>query len=159
MSTWKCLQYALACCLGSHTFKWSVEGVFVASPHNCSHWTQAAAFCRRAHRTVRCTLDKHCSLSGVLPRQPTVVVYSSRPLDPTVTGQSGAHWTGYYSVSGAPPVRWLTAHFMDFFTVSFGLLFLLSLGLLRIFYVFLRCCILRVFVQSSSHLVNYKYKH
>jgi hypothetical protein len=32
MSTWKCLQYVLVCCLGSHTFKWPVGGVFIASP-------------------------------------------------------------------------------------------------------------------------------
>jgi hypothetical protein len=52
------------------------------------------------------------------------------------TLQSYAHWTGYCSLSGAPPVRWLTAHFMDFFIISFGLLFLLSPRLLHIFYVF-----------------------
>jgi hypothetical protein len=32
LSTWKCLQYALVCCLGSHTLKWPVERVFIASP-------------------------------------------------------------------------------------------------------------------------------
>jgi hypothetical protein len=47
-----------------------------------------------SHRTVRCTPDKHCSLSG------------------------------------APPVRWLTAHFMDFFRFFLGLLLFLSLWLL-----------------------------
>jgi hypothetical protein len=29
MSTWKCLLYALVCCLGSHTLKWSVGVVFI----------------------------------------------------------------------------------------------------------------------------------
>jgi hypothetical protein len=87
---------------------------------------------------------------GVTPHQPTVGVCSSRLLDPTITqtirctptircyssgapdvglsaqiarcptGQSDAHQTGYCSLSGAPPVRWLTAHFMDFFVVSMG---------------------------------------
>jgi hypothetical protein len=52
-----------------------------------------AAFCRRAQWTVWCTWGIHCSLSGVLPRQPTVEVCSSRPLDPTVARLSGAHWT------------------------------------------------------------------
>jgi hypothetical protein len=41
-------------------------GVFIASPHNYSHWTEAAAFYRRAHRTVRCTPDMQYSLSGAL---------------------------------------------------------------------------------------------
>jgi hypothetical protein len=60
-------------------------GVFIASPHNYSCWTEAAAFCWRTHRTVRCIPDLHCSLSSALPCQPTVWVCSSRPLDPTVT--------------------------------------------------------------------------
>jgi hypothetical protein len=30
MSTWKCLYYSLVCCLGSHTLKWPVGGVFIA---------------------------------------------------------------------------------------------------------------------------------
>jgi hypothetical protein len=84
------------------------------------------------------------------PRLPTVGVCSSWPLDPTVarlsdayrqsgattrgrlvagssaqtarcpTRQSGAHRTCYCSLSGAPPVRWLIDHFMDFFDVSLG---------------------------------------
>jgi hypothetical protein len=80
---------------------------------------KATSFCRRAHRTVRCTPDKHCSLSGALPHHLIVGVYSSRPLDPTVT-QTVSHRTGYCSLFGVPPVRWQTAHFMDFFVVSLG---------------------------------------
>jgi hypothetical protein len=29
MVTWKCLYYVLVCCLGSHTLKWSVGGVYI----------------------------------------------------------------------------------------------------------------------------------
>jgi hypothetical protein len=65
MSTWKCLQYILICCLGFHTLKWLVGGYY-SLPHNYSHWTEAAAFYRRAHQTVRCTPDMQCSLSGAL---------------------------------------------------------------------------------------------
>jgi hypothetical protein len=53
------------------------------------------------------------------------------------TGQSGAHQIGYSSLSGVPPVRWLTVHFMDFFRRFLGLLLFLSLGLLCFFYVFI----------------------
>jgi hypothetical protein len=60
-------------------------GVFIASPTLLAVGQKATAFCRRAQRTVRCTPDKHYSLSGALPRQPTIEVCSSRPLDPTVT--------------------------------------------------------------------------
>jgi hypothetical protein len=59
--------------------------VFIASSHNYSRWTEAAAFCRRAHRTIQCPPDMQCSLSGALPRQPTDGVCSSQRLDPTIT--------------------------------------------------------------------------
>jgi hypothetical protein len=119
------------------------------------------------------------------PHQPTVEVYGSRSLDPIVarqsgvhrtvrchgprspvvglsaqtarcpTGQFGAHQTCDCSLSGAPPVRWLTTLFLDFFADSFGLLLFLSLGLLCFFLcLLLRCCILIALVQSSSHHVN-----
>jgi hypothetical protein len=86
---------------------------------------------------VRCTPDnpvlqpESAWLRAPLRRLPGVP-----PNNLVHTGQFGAHRTGYCSLSGAPLVHCLTAHFMDFFAVSFGLLFLFSLGLLRIFYVF-----------------------
>jgi hypothetical protein len=52
MSAWKCLLYALVCCLDSHTLKWSVGVVFI-DPN-----TKLAAgeklLLSAAHRTVRC---------------------------------------------------------------------------------------------------------
>jgi hypothetical protein len=62
MSTWKCLYYTLVCCLGSHTFKWSM-GEFIASPTLLAIGQKATTFCRWAHRTVWCAPDIHCSLS------------------------------------------------------------------------------------------------
>jgi hypothetical protein len=62
MSTWKCLYYALVCCLGSHTFKWSM-GVFIA-PTLLAVGQKATTFYRWAHRTFWCAPDIHCSLSG-----------------------------------------------------------------------------------------------
>jgi hypothetical protein len=139
-------------------------GVFIASTHNYSRWIESNNFLRTgqsgAHRTstVHCPVPCHASrplgsvavdrwirplprLSGAHriarcynPRAPVVGLSAQTARCPT--RQSGAHRTGYCLVSGAPPVRWLTAHFMDFFVVSFGLLFLLSLGLLHIIYVF-----------------------
>jgi hypothetical protein len=84
MSTSKCLLYALVCFLGSHTLKWPVGGIY-SLPKLLVVGQKATAFYRRAHRTVRYTPDKHCSLSGALPRQSTVGVYSSQLLDLTVT--------------------------------------------------------------------------
>jgi hypothetical protein len=151
LSTWKCLQYALVCCLGSHSSKWLVGGIY-SLPLNYSHWTEGCCFCRRAHRIVRCPGHVSRPLGSV------AVDRCIRPLpdNPVHIEQSGATTRErlvagslcrlhqivqctpdkYCSVSGAPLGRWLTAHFLDFFVVSFGLLFLLSLGLLHIFYVF-----------------------
>jgi hypothetical protein len=55
MSTWECLLYALICCLGSHTLKWSVRVVFI-DPNtklavveklllSAAHWTDWTVRC------------------------------------------------------------------------------------------------------------------
>jgi hypothetical protein len=44
MSTWKCLLYALVCCLGSHTLKWPVGVVFIGPNTISSHWTESSSF-------------------------------------------------------------------------------------------------------------------
>jgi hypothetical protein len=73
---WICLLYALICCLGPHSLKWSVGVVFISPNPHIVVGQKASTFCRRAHKTVRCTQDTvRC-----LPRQSTVGVYSSRPL-------------------------------------------------------------------------------
>jgi hypothetical protein len=119
-------------------------GVFIASPTIIAVGQKQQLFVDGrtrqfgAHRTS----TVHCPVSW--PRQPTVRVYSSRPLDPTVTQTVGctpdspvlqpesarcgplcadcpvSHRTGYCSLSGAPPGHWRTAHFMDYFVVSLG---------------------------------------
>jgi hypothetical protein len=105
---------------------------------------KAAAFCRRAHQIVRCAPDIHYSLSGVchvsrslgsvavdlwirpLPRlsgaHRTVWCYSPRAPVVGLSAQTVrvSHHTGYCSLSGVAPGRWLTAHFMDFFVDSLG---------------------------------------
>jgi hypothetical protein len=79
MSTWKCLYYALVCCLGSHTLKWPVGVVFIgpntilaireklllSAAHRIVRWpcpvrlaigSNTAGdrwYCRLSHRTVR----------------------------------------------------------------------------------------------------------
>jgi hypothetical protein len=94
-------------------------GVFIASPHNYSRWTEAIALCWWAHWTVRCTPDMHCSLSGALPRQPTFGVCSSRPL-PRL---SSAHRTvrcysprapivGLSAQTARCPTRQVTVHYL-----------------------------------------------
>jgi hypothetical protein len=73
--------------------------VFIASTPQLAVGQKATAFCRRVHRTVRCTTGHLLCSVRCTPRQPTVGACSSRPLDPTVavcpwhTGQSGAHQT------------------------------------------------------------------
>jgi hypothetical protein len=58
MSTWKCLLYALVCCLGSHTFKWPVGVVFIGPNTNLAMGEKillsaAHRKVRWGHRTVR----------------------------------------------------------------------------------------------------------
>jgi hypothetical protein len=115
MITWKCLYYALVCCLGSHTLKWPVGGVFSA-PHNYSRWTEATTFCRRAHRIVRCTPDMHCSLSGALAtsadhwglQQSTVgsdrcQTVRCTPDNPVLQPEGASLWATLRRLPGVPP--------------------------------------------------------
>jgi hypothetical protein len=45
VSTWKCIQYALVCCLGSHTFKFLVGWCIYRPQLKSSRWRKAAALC------------------------------------------------------------------------------------------------------------------
>jgi hypothetical protein len=148
-------------------------------PHNYSSWTEATTFFRRptghsgAHRTstVHCSVPYHISrpLGSVavdcwirpLPRlsvvHQTVQCYSSRTLGMGLSAQT-------VRVSHRI-VRCTTSALVDcplhgflhcFFWASFPLDSWTSTHLLCLL---LRCCILRVLVQSSSHPMNYKYKH
>ena len=83
---WICQLYDLECCLDSHTLKWPVGVVFIATNQNvavgegCWRW---------AHRTVRCTPDSvRCASHVIL----SVGVGAGRPLEALSscgTGQSG----------------------------------------------------------------------
>jgi hypothetical protein len=120
-------------------------GMFLALPHlEMAGSTKAATFCRRAHQTCTIHYPMACHISRPLgsvvvdrwirplPRLSCAhrTVWCNNPRASIVglsaqtarcpTGQSGAHRIGYCSLSAAPPVRWLTAHFMDFFVVSLG---------------------------------------
>jgi hypothetical protein len=97
MSTWKCLYYALVCCLGSHTLKWPVEGVFIApntklaiGENLCSLW-----------HIGQCTV--HCSvrLAVGLTLQPTVGAHAF------YTGHSGQSG-GFLSTVLPGTSRWAT---------------------------------------------------
>jgi hypothetical protein len=100
----------------------------------------------------------HTIQSGATARQRPVAGLSAQTAR-CPTGQSGAHRTGHCSLSGAPPVRWLTAHFIDFFVDSLGFFVLKSWTSTLLLCLLLRCCILSALVQSSLHPMKYKYKH
>jgi hypothetical protein len=80
-------------------------GVFIAFPTLLAVGQKSTSFYRQVHWTVRCTMDTHCSLSGAVPLQPTVGVYSSRLLDPTIAKLSGAHQTVRCYSPSAPICR------------------------------------------------------
>jgi hypothetical protein len=150
MSTWRCLYYALVCCLGSNTFKWPVGGIY-SLPHTSSRWTKINIFLStgaldspmhnghalfivrcRATSANRWSLQQstvgsdHCQTVWCTPDSPVLQPERAylqallRRLSGCLTGQFGAHRTGYCSLSGAPRGCWLTAHFMDFFADSLG---------------------------------------
>jgi hypothetical protein len=141
-------------------------GVFIAFPHNYSRWTEATAFCRQAHQTVWCTPDMHCSLSGALAtsadrwslQQPTVGSNHCQTVrctldSPVLQPEDVCLWAPLRRLPGVPPdssvhneqvlftVRYTTNALTDcplhgFLRCFFWASFSLSLGLLRIFYVF-----------------------
>jgi hypothetical protein len=98
LSTWvfehlEMTTICLGMLLGLPHLEMASWGVFIASPHNCRHSIEAVAFSRRAHQTARCTLNKQCSLSGALPRQPIVGVCSSHHWIRQLPRLSSAHRT------------------------------------------------------------------
>jgi hypothetical protein len=183
MSTLKCLQYALVCCLGSHTSKWLVGGIY-SLPHTSSRWTESSSFLlmgtpdnpvRTGHTlfTVRC-----------LPRQLTIAVYSNRLLDPTITetvrccrprapvvGLSAQTvWVSHRTVRCTPDrvlfnVRCTTCALAECPSSWISLLILWVSFVLEpwtskpFLCLHLRCYILSVLVQSSLHPVEYKHKN
>jgi hypothetical protein len=170
--------------LGSHPLKWPDGVVFIGPNPISSRWTESSGFLSTGTPDRHSSLFDACHVSRPLwsvavdcwirplPRlssaHRTVRCYSPRvsvcgPLcaDCQVVPPDSPVHTGHllFTVRCATR-RWLTALLLDFFANSFGLLLFLSLGLLCFFLcLLLRCCILIALVQSSSHPVNYKYKH
>jgi hypothetical protein len=152
-------------------------GVFIAFPHNYSRWTEAVAFCQRAHRTSTIQCPVLCHVSRQLWSVAVDRWIWLLPDCPMYIGQSDATawehplWASLHRLPGVPPdrlrftVRCTTSALVDcplhgFLCWFLGLLLFLGLGLLHFFLcLLLRCCILSALVQSSSHPVNYKYKH
>jgi hypothetical protein len=78
MSTWKCLYYALVCCLGSRTLKWPIGWSIYRPQLKSSRWRKAAAFCGTSDSPVEAP-DSPVPLSGAPSRwicQMTVGVIS-----------------------------------------------------------------------------------
>jgi hypothetical protein len=125
MSTWKCLLYALVCCLGSHTLEWPVAGVFIApntkqavgeklllsAAHWCVEynmpstmsWVYIAINWTVRWCTVQCTI--HCPMRLAVGLTPQTIVGAHA----FYTGHSGCH-TGQSDglLSTVPPgtSRW-----------------------------------------------------
>jgi hypothetical protein len=139
--------------LGLPYLKMAGWGVFIAFPLNYSCWTESCRFCRRAHRTVRCTPDMHCSLSGATSRG-RLVAGPSVQTARCPTRQSGAHRIGSvhcpvcHQCTSWLPSSWISSLFL---WASFVLESWTSTHLLCLL---LRCCILSVLVQSFSHPMN-----
>jgi hypothetical protein len=108
MSTWKCLLYALVCCLGSHTLECPAGGVFIAP--NTKLAVGEMLLLSAAHRTVRwctgqCTVHSLVCLTVGLTPQATVGVQAFYTVHSGLhTEQSGG------LLSTVPPgtSRWAT---------------------------------------------------
>jgi hypothetical protein len=152
-------------------------GVFTAFPHNYSHWTEAAAFCRRAHRksTVHCPVPCHVS-------RPLGSIAVNRWIR-LLLRQSGAHWTVRCYSPMAPhcgplyadylvhtehvnvhcPVHhqctgWLPTSWISLL-IPWASFVLESWTSMLFLCLLLRCCILSALLKFFSHPVNYKYNH
>jgi hypothetical protein len=84
-------------------------GVFIAFSLNYSRWTEAVAFCRR--RTGQSGMHRTSTVhrSVPWPRQRTIGIYSSWPLDPIIARLSGAHLIVWCYNQRAPSCRHLYA--------------------------------------------------
>jgi hypothetical protein len=101
---WVCQLYDLECCLGSHTLKWPVGVVFIATNQKLA----VGEVCwRRAHQTVRCATGKCPMRRHVIM---SVRVGAGRPLEALSscgTGQSGV-------APDSPVPLWLAALTSEF---------------------------------------------
>jgi hypothetical protein len=183
MITWKCLQYALVCFLGSHISKWLVEG-YLYPPHTIVAVGQKQQLSvdgctgqSGAHRTIIVHCPVPCHVSR--PLGSIAVDRWIRPL-PRLSGATTRECPVWASLRKLPgvnrtvrctPDRLLftvgctTSALADcplhsflrcFFWASFPIESWTSTHLLCLL---LMCCILSVLVQSFSHLVNYKHRH
>jgi hypothetical protein len=98
MSTWKCLLYALVCCLGSHTFERPVGVVFIDP--NTKLTVGEKMLLSTAHRTVWCPYPVRLAI-GLTP-QVTVGATGF------YTGQSACHTR--QSDGFSPPMPPKTSH-------------------------------------------------
>jgi hypothetical protein len=89
LSTWKCLQYALVCSLGSHTWKWPVGGVFIAPNTNRAVGEKLLLLCGTPDSPV-VHRKAHCSMSGA-PSHCPVRAGDRWRLRDFHTGQSDPH--------------------------------------------------------------------
>jgi hypothetical protein len=103
---WICQLYDLECCFSSHSLKWPVGVVFIATNHllavgeGCYRW---------AHRTIRCATG-HCPVRQ--PCHPTVRVLTQSTVGALTsggTGQSGAAPDSHCSLTDAPLTSALTS--------------------------------------------------
>jgi hypothetical protein len=149
MSTWKCLQYVLVYWLGSHTFKWLVGGVFIASPTILAIGQKSCCFCLRAHQTVRCPSHVSQPLRSVtvdrwirpLPRLSCAhrIVRCYNPRVPScgpLCADCSVHTRQVLFIVRCTTKALADCPLHGFLLCFLGLLLFLSLGLLHIFYVF-----------------------
>jgi hypothetical protein len=131
-------------------------------------WVRPLPSLSSIHRTVWCpghvsrplrsaTVDRcqtiRCTANSSVPQPKSACCGPLRADCPV------SHRTCCCSLSGGPPVRWLTALFLDFFADSFELLLLESWTYLLLFMSSFEVLHSYALGLSSLHPVNYKHKH
>jgi hypothetical protein len=101
MSSWKCLLYALVCCLSSHTLKWPVGVVFIGP--NTKLAVGDKLLLSAAHRTVRCPYPVRLAVGLTLQVTVGAQAFYTRQSG-LHTGKSG----GLLSVVPPGTSRWAT---------------------------------------------------
>jgi hypothetical protein len=129
MSTWKCLQHVLVCCLGSHTFKWPLGGVYIASPSlivvGRTGQVRCLGYVSRSLRSVAVDIWIRPVQIGAT----TLEILGCEPLCTDCPVHTGhvllTIWCATKALAGSP--------LLGFLRYFLGLLLFLSLGLLCIF--------------------------
>jgi hypothetical protein len=104
MSTWKCLLYALVCCLSSHTLKWPVGVVFIGPNPISSRWTEGGNFLSTGtpDSPVRAMSAERWGLQHSTVGSDRCLTVRCTPDNPVLQSEGTCLWAPLRRLSGYP---------------------------------------------------------